>query len=125
MEKKKILIVEDEIEFAEMVKVRLEGAGYSANIATDAYEGNKEIMNTDYDLIVLDLAMPVGSGLELLEHVREHPNKAEIPVVIVTGKLVDDYVLDKAKALNVSAIFTKPYDSELFIEKVTSLVPIS
>jgi len=60
-----------------------------------------------------------------LEHVREHPDKADIPVVIMTGKLVDDYVLSKAKELNVSAIFTKPYDSELFIEKVTSLVPTS
>jgi len=63
MAEKKILIVEDEIEFAEMVKVRLEGAGYSADIALDAYEGNKSIMNTNYDLIVLDLAMPVGNGL--------------------------------------------------------------
>ena len=97
---------------------------YAGIASCYAYEGNKAIMNEDYDLVVLDLAMPVGNGLELLEHVREHPDKAELPVIIMTGKLVDDYVLEKAKALNVAAIFTKPYDSDLFIEKVTSLVPV-
>ena len=49
LQTKKILIVEDEIDFAEMVQTRLEMEGYDVTIAIDAYEGNKEVMNNPPD----------------------------------------------------------------------------
>ena len=68
--KKKILIVEDEIDFAKMVKLRLQAVGYDVYIAGDAYTGTQQIIKNDYDLIILDLMMPAGGGFSLLERIR-------------------------------------------------------
>jgi CheY-like chemotaxis protein len=59
---KRILLVEDELEFAQLLKDRLEMAGYLVSIATDAYAGTKAIIKEDFDLMVLDLMMPAGGG---------------------------------------------------------------
>ena len=71
IEKKKILIVEDELEFAELVKARLEMVGYEAAIAVDTYSGTSLALKEDYDLIVLDLMMPAGGGFSMLERLRK------------------------------------------------------
>ena len=122
--KKKILIVEDEIEFAKMVKLRLQAVGYEVHIAGDAYTGTQEIVKNDYDLIILDLMMPAGGGFSLLERIRKIPSKTLVPVVIVTGKTIDNEDRQKAEEYDVAAIFSKPYDSTEFVETLKSLVPV-
>ncbi len=119
---KRVLIVEDEIEFAEMVKLRLELEGFDVTIAEDAYQGNKEILNNQFDLIVMDLLMPVGSGFDLIKKIRELPDKGDIPIIVMTGKTVDEDVITKANKYNVSAIFTKPYDGTKFVNTVKSIL---
>ena len=121
-ERKKILLVEDELDFAKMVKIRLESLGYEVSIAGDAYSGTQAIIKSTPDLIILDLMMPAGGGFSILERIRSIPAKATIPVVIVTGKTIDDAVKEKAKAYGVSAIFSKPYDSVQFVQKIKALL---
>jgi DNA-binding response OmpR family regulator len=122
--KKKILIVEDELDFAKMVKLRLLSVGYEVQIAGDAYTGTQEIVRNDYDLIILDLMMPAGGGYSLLDRIRKIPSKTMIPVVILTGKTISNEDREKAQEYNVSAIFSKPYDSTEFLETLKSLVPL-
>jgi DNA-binding response OmpR family regulator len=121
-EMKRILIVEDELGFAKMVKLRLESVGYAVTIAGDAYTGTQEIVKNAFDLIILDLMMPAGGGFSLLERIRRIPSKATIPVLIVTGKTVDDEVKRLASEYDVSEIFTKPYNSAVFVDKINSLL---
>ncbi len=121
-EKKKILIVEDEPVFAEIVKERLEREGYSVSIAADAYSGTQQVVKGAPDLIVLDLMMPAGGGFSILERVRNFPDKSAIPVVIFTGKTVDKEMIQKAKELKVSAIFSKPEVRDSFVAKIHSLL---
>jgi DNA-binding response OmpR family regulator len=123
--KKKILVVEDEIGFAKMVKIRLDSVGYDVTIAGDAYTGTQEIIKHDHALIILDLMMPAGGGFSLLERIRKIPAKAAIPVIILTGKTVDMEIKSRAEELEVAAIFMKPYDSTEFVEQIKSIVPIS
>jgi CheY-like chemotaxis protein len=111
--KKKILIVEDELDFAKMVKLRLLSVGYEV-----------QIVRNDYDLIILDLMMPAGGGYSLLDRIRKIPSKTMIPVVILTGKTISNEDREKAQEYNVSAIFSKPYDSTEFLETLKSLVPL-
>ena len=66
--------------------------------------------------------MPAGGGFSLLERIRKIPTKADIPVVILTGKTVDDGVKQLAGEYDVSEIFTKPYDSEVFVDKIKTLL---
>ena len=123
-DKTRILIVEDEIDFAKMVKLRLQSVGYDVQIAGDAYTGTQEIIKNDYDLIILDLMMPAGGGFSLLERIRKIPTKTMVPVVIVTGKTINGEDREKAKEYDVAAIFSKPYDSNEFVDTLQSLAPV-
>ncbi len=119
---KRILVVEDEIEFAELVKARLEMTGYLVSIAVDAYGGTQAILKEEFDLIVLDLMMPAGGGLSILERMHQFPRKSTVPVVILTGKPIDDELSAKLSNLKVSAIFIKPYDTTKFLARIKSLL---
>jgi len=121
-ERKKILLVEDELDFAKMVKIRLESLGYEVSIAGDAYSGTQAIIKSTPDLIILDLMMPAGGGFSILERIRSIPAKATIPVVILTGKTIDDALKEQAETYGVSAIFSKPYDSVQFVQKIKALL---
>ncbi len=121
-DKKKILIVEDEVEFAKMVKLRLQSVGFEVSLASDVQVGTQKMMDEDWDLLVLDLMMPGGGGFSLLERVYQHPEKARIPVIILTGKTVDEDVRSKAEAYHISDIVMKPYESKAFVEKIKSVV---
>ncbi len=123
-EKKKILIVEDEVDFAKIVRMRLESVGYEVSVAVDAYQGTQMVVQNDYDLVILDLGLPAGGGFALLERIRNVPAKSAIPVVILTGKTIDEEIRERAKANDVAAIFTKPYDSKQFVRKLKSIVPV-
>jgi two-component system response regulator ArlR len=120
--KKKIIIVEDELDYARMVALRLESEGFEVTVANDTYSGTHMVVRGDYDLVVLDLMMPAGGGFALLERVRKFPNKLKLPVVILTGKRIAQEDIDRAKALDVAAIFKKPYDKTNFVEKIHEIL---
>ena len=122
-DKKRILIVEDELAFAKTVKLRLESEGYEVIIAGDAYTGTQVIVKQELDLIILDLMMPAGGGFSLLDRIRKIPSKVTIPVVILTGKTIDEEVLDKAREYDVAEVISKPYESKEFVEKIKAIVP--
>jgi len=123
-ERKNILIVEDERQYAEMVKLRLELAGYDCAIAETTQKGVSEMKAGDYDLIVLDLMLPGGGGFVLLHELRKDQAKSGIPVVILTGKSITPEVKAMIGTFNISALFTKPYDPEKFLSVVNSLINI-
>jgi DNA-binding response OmpR family regulator len=119
-----ILIVEDEIEFAEMMKIRLELAGYKITVATETQSGVDAVFKDKFCLLILDLMMPGGGGFALLEQIKAYREAHHIPVVIVTGKTLTSEVQAMVGAFHVSAIFTKPYDPVEFVQKIQSLAPI-
>ena len=123
-EKKRILVVEDEMDYAKMVKMRLESAGYEVSVAGDAYSGTHQVVKNNPDLVVLDLNMPAGGGFALLERIRKIPSRATIPVVILTGRNVDEDLIARAETYDVSAIFSKPYDASRFLAKIASLLRV-
>jgi len=121
---RKILIIEDELKFAKMVKMRLDAADYNVTVAGDAYTGTQQIIQGNYDLIILDLMMPAGGGFSILDRIRKLPAKSATPVIILTGKSIDEDLRNQAEQYDVSAVFTKPYDSTKFMEKVKTLMSL-
>lgn len=122
MKRKKILIVEDELQFAEMVKLRLEIIGLSVSIAVDTNEGIQKILKDKFDLIVLDLMMPGGGGVKLLEKIKANPDKATIPIVVVTGKIPTPEIKKKLEDHPVAKTFIKPYDPVQFLSEINGLL---
>jgi CheY-like chemotaxis protein len=121
-DKKRILIVEDNMDFAKIVKILMESLGYEVLIAVDTYLGTERVLKSDPDLVILDLEMPAGGGFVLLERIRQFPDKSSLPVVILTAKRLTEEERDKLKSLGVSAIYSKPYENSEFASTITSLV---
>jgi len=120
-----ILVIEDEIEFAQMMKIRLELSGYDVGVATDTQSGLDAVLRGEYDLLILDLMMPGGGGFALLEQIKSRGEIGQLPVIVVTGKTMTPEVKAMIGAYHIAATFTKPYDPVEFIEKVKALMSAS
>ncbi|MFA5327599.1 MAG: response regulator transcription factor [Prolixibacteraceae bacterium] len=98
-----ILIVEDELRLAEILQKQLQEAGFRAEIASDGYVGKKMLAENNYDLVILDINIPLLNGYELCKEIRKTNNKIVILMLTALGtpdnKLIgfeagaDDYVL--------------------------------
>lgn len=121
MDEKKILIVEDEKDFAKIIKMRLESEGYEVSVAEDAYQGTHEAVKGDHDLIILDLKMPAGGGLSILKRIRKIPTKASIPVAILTSSDLDEDA-EEAKQLGADAFILKTVRIEIILDVIQKLI---
>ena len=83
MESYKILIVEDEPKVAAFIKKGLEENGYQAEVAIDGLKGKNMALSNSYDLIVLDINIPILNGYEVCKALRE--NGLQTPVIILTA----------------------------------------
>ena len=109
-----ILIIEDEIAIAELEKDYLELAGFQVEMVHDGKKGLAEALNGDYQLIILDLMLPVLDGFEICKQVRE---KKDIPILMVSAKKED---IDKIRGLGLGAddYMTKPFSPSELVARV-------
>lgn len=84
-DKKKILLVDDDPDFVEAVKVIVESGGYDVRVAYDGKEGLEAVAEEKPDLIVLDVMMPVMNGHEACNELKKNSATAEIPVILLTA----------------------------------------
>ena len=101
----KILIVEDERPISNLIRLSLKKAGYFCDCAYDGDEAANMIENCVYDLILLDVMLPVVDGFELMEYIRP----MGIPVIFITAK---DSVVDRVRGLRMGAedYIVKPFE---------------
>ena len=85
MDKKKILIVEDDNFVAEVYFAKLTEMGYQATLAQNGEEGLAELKKNKIDLILLDILMPVMNGMEMLEEIKKQEEWKNIPVILLTN----------------------------------------
>lgn len=111
---KKILIIEDESNISDFIKMELEYEGYEAEINEDGKEGLIKALREDYDLIVLDLMLPGISGLEVCRRLKK---EKDIPVIMLSAK---DSVMDKVAGLQIGAddYIAKPFAIEELIARI-------
>jgi two-component system, OmpR family, alkaline phosphatase synthesis response regulator PhoP len=84
-EKKKILLIDDDPDFVEAVKVIVENGGYDVKVAYDGEEGLEAVAAEKPDLIVLDVMMPVMNGHEACAKLKADPKTAKIPIILLTA----------------------------------------
>jgi two-component system copper resistance phosphate regulon response regulator CusR len=80
---KKILVVEDEKRLAEILKAGLEENGFSVDTAYDGFKGRNMVKKNHYDLIILDINLPLINGYELCNAIRAQDK--EVPVIMLTA----------------------------------------
>jgi DNA-binding response OmpR family regulator len=111
---KQILIVEDEELIAQLEKDYLEVSGYKVDIATDGEKGLQLGLTGEYDLIILDVMLPLINGFEVCKQIRE---KHQIPILMVTAKKED---IDMIRGLGLGAddYITKPFKPVELVARV-------
>src|SRR3990167_20107 len=107
MEKKKILLVEDDQFARELYEEVLKDAGFEVNSEVDGLDGLAKIKIGGYDLILLDVMMPKMDGLDVLRSlINEPPAVKNGPIVLLTN-LTNDPVIDTAYGLNAKGHLVK------------------
>lgn len=114
---KRILVVEDEVQIARVLKLELEYEGYDVQVEHDGKSGLEAALHADLDLVLLDVMLPELSGIEVLRRLR----KADIyvPVILLTAR---NTTLDKVMGLDQGAndYVTKPFEMEELLARVRS-----
>ena len=113
---KQILIIEDDINIAELEKEYLQLNGYRVEIVQDGSQGLKRALMGTFDLIIVDLMLPSKDGYSIVEEIRK---KYEIPVMIVSARSED---IDKIKGLGFGAddYLTKPFSPAELVARIKS-----
>ncbi|MEN9933446.1 MAG: hypothetical protein RLZZ387_25 [Chloroflexota bacterium] len=100
-----ILVVDDEVAIAQLVADALEEEGYTVSVHHDGASALLDIVSDPPDLILLDIAMPVMVGDELLRYLRRH-GYPDLPVIVMTAGLRPEIYL----AEGANAVLAKPFD---------------
>lgn len=113
----RILIINDDVEFASVLRMHLVAAGYAAEVAEDAVEGGKSLLARPPALVLCDIAMPYMNGLELMSLMRTDAHSASIPVVFISGRS-DGETMARAVELGAADFLAKPVTREQLLQTV-------
>ena len=121
MQKKRILIIEDEESLLKLETILLTAKGYRVSGALTGNDALKKISDETFDLILLDIMLPDIDGFEICCRVKQDPRTSGIPVVMLTAKKNPD---DQTRgvACGASAYLTKPFKSAMIIEVIEKLL---
>jgi two-component system, OmpR family, alkaline phosphatase synthesis response regulator PhoP len=114
-----ILLVEDEVNLHEALKLNLELDGYEVTSAYDGVQAINAVKNEVFSLIILDIMLPQLDGFSVLETIRLQQNT--VPVLILSAKTTDD---DRVKGLKAGAddYLIKPFNLEELLLRVKLLI---
>ena len=115
----KILIIEDETKVAAFIKDGLEESGYTADIAYDGMIGKSLALTDDYDLIILDINLPVLNGFQLCSAIRESNNA--VPILMLTAL---SRMEDKLQGFELGAddYLPKPFEFKELLARIKALL---
>ena len=118
-EQKKILIVEDDFNFGNILKDYLILNDYFVVLAKNGIEGMEKFQKEDFDLCILDVMMPFKDGFTLGKEIREKNEK--IPLFFLSAKTLKEDVLRGFK-IGADDYLTKPFDSEVLLAKIKAIL---
>ena len=118
----KILIVEDNFDNSNLVRLLLEMEGYEVISALNGEEGLDLAHSEKPDLIALDLDMPIMDGWELLRRAKDDPDIQNIPIVVVTARLQPD---DSYKVIEAGGVgyISKPFGVKTLVNEIKKHLP--
>jgi DNA-binding response OmpR family regulator len=119
--KKKILVVDDERALVSEITLLLETQGWSVICAYDGEEGLNKAINERPDLVLLDIVMPKLSGYQVCRRMKDDPNAKDIPVIMWTSKF-DESTKLTVKDVGSEDLIIKPYNADGLVKKIRALL---
>ncbi|HUV40903.1 MAG TPA: response regulator [Sedimentisphaerales bacterium] len=121
MANKKILVVDDEIHIIHVVAIKLRNNGYEVVAAENGLEGYETACREKPDLVVTDYQMPMMSGLEMVEKLRQNPDTADIPVIMLTARsfAIEN---DQKQQLQIAHFLSKPFSPKELLMSIEDIL---
>ena len=116
---RRILIVEDQADVAQLIDVVLKGEGYTVAIAKDGAQGLMLARDWNPDLILMDIMLPGVDGGTLIARLREEPETAELPIIAMSASRT---LRDRTAELQADALLSKPFDVDALLVQVQFLL---
>ena len=121
MDKKIILIIDDEVDLVEMLSLRLQASGYDVITANDGQEGLDKARNEKPDLIILDLMLPKIDGYKVCRMLKFDEKFKQIPIILFTARAQEADVR-LGEEVGADAYVTKPFEPAILLTKIKELI---
>ena len=118
MEESKILVVDDNKEIREIINILLSGEGYQVIEANDGLKALDQIMQHEFDLIILDVMMPKMDGWQVCREIRQY---SKVPIIMLTAKSDEKDEL-QGFDLGVDEYITKPFSPKILVARVEAIL---
>ena len=118
---KKILIVEDERDIANLISFNLEQNGYDAEIVPSGEDAMKALKEFLPDLILLDIMLPGIDGLSVCSWIRKNPETKNLPVIILTAKGSEEEIVNGLE-LGADDYITKPFSPKVLLARIKNVL---
>jgi DNA-binding response OmpR family regulator len=119
----RVLVIDDDPTIGRIAKLTLRSKGYDVVLTEDTHTGLIELFREKTDLILLDYMLPEQNGLSFLREIREDPELAEIPVIMITTTGLSE-VVQAAVLLGANDFIAKPFNLQNLIDRVSRLAPM-
>jgi two-component system alkaline phosphatase synthesis response regulator PhoP len=121
MADKKVLVVDDEIHIVHVVAIKLRNNGFEVIAADNGAEGLKLALAEKPDIIVTDYQMPVMTGIELVEQLRQNEDTKDTPVIILTAR---SFAIPQQQQddLRISGCLSKPFSPKELLGNIEDIL---
>ncbi len=121
MNRKRVLIVEDEESLLKLETILLTVKGFEVVGAFTGKMAMDKLATEEFDLVLLDIMLPDIDGFEVCRHIRKDARTSRLPIIMLTGKKSqEDH--DKGVLCGANAYLTKPFKSAMIIEEINSIL---
>lgn len=119
---KKVMVVDDEPDLCETVKLLLEGKGFEAVTVQSGAEALKKLKKEPVDLVLIDFFMPEMTGRVLADEIRADPKLKDLKLAFLTVALFGEVGQADLKKLGILDYIQKPFDNEDLVRRVKRMV---
>lgn len=121
MADKRVLIVDDEIHIVHVVAIKLRNNGYEVISADNGVEAFELACSEKPDIIVTDYQMPIMTGMELVEKLRQHEETKDTPIIMLTAR---SFAISKEQQeqLQISGCLSKPFSPRELLENIEDIL---
>ena len=122
---KRALIVDDNVALARVTQFALDRAGFETQTACNGRIALELALESRYDIVITDQQMPEMTGTELCQKLRDHPDYAECPILLLTAKGFEMELHRLREELGINATFSKPFSPSAILNTVQELLKVS
>lgn len=121
MQKKRIILIEDEEDIAALIKLQAELSGYKLHVEVDGINGYRTIEREKPDLVILDIMLPGQNGLDVCRKMKNNAELKSIPIILLTAK-ADELDILLGLELGADDYIAKPFSSKVLFSRIKAVL---